>query len=55
MSVVSAWDVEPVAAERLAGSANGVEFVGLGAVLAGLFRVADRTRSPTHQHGRVRR
>jgi hypothetical protein len=35
MPVVSAWDGEPVAAKCLAGGANCVEFVGLGAVLAG--------------------
>ena len=34
VSVVGAWDVEPVAAERFACGANSVEFVGLGAVLA---------------------
>jgi|GEM_PF-5037778 len=35
VSVVGAWGVEPVAAECLASVANCVEFVGLGAVLAG--------------------
>ena len=56
MLIMGAWNVEPVAAKCFAGGAHGVEFVGLGAVLAGLFAwPIELDHPPTHRHERARR